>query len=79
MVDPIEAELLAMLQEPSAVTEQRKQIAGDIAMQKMGLALAPLINARLAHLAETISRNAEPLPPEFQDAIFDDVENLYED
>lgn len=59
MGDPIEDELLAILQEPTAVTVQRAQIAHDIAMQKMGLSLAPLIKARMAHLAETLTKSKE--------------------
>ena len=52
--DPIEAELLAMLQEPTAEKVRREQIKADILMQRVGRAIAPAMNKCFANLAADI-------------------------
>jgi hypothetical protein len=59
MGDPIDAQLLAMLQEPTAVTVQRKQIAHDIAMQKMGILAAGMINSYLVSVEKHLTKSEE--------------------
>lgn len=54
MADDTEAELLAMLREPSAEKVKRDQVRADILMRDVGRALAPLINAHLARLDRII-------------------------
>ena len=54
MADEIEAELLAMLQEPTAKRVRREQDRADILMRDVGRALAPMVNAMLADVAKRI-------------------------
>ena len=49
-----EAELLAMLKEPTVDRVRRDQIKADTLMRDVGRALAPVVNSMLADLAERI-------------------------
>lgn len=55
----VEAELLAMLQEPTAEKVRRDQIRADILMRDVGRALAPMVNSMLADLSEKIGKDKE--------------------
>lgn len=50
--DPIDAELLAMLREPTSDKVQLDQVRADILMRDVGRALAPMVNLMLADLVE---------------------------
>jgi hypothetical protein len=56
-----EQELLDMLKEPTVDKVRRDQIKADILLRDVGRALAPLVNDRLAKLAEQIA--SEKLKP----------------
>lgn len=56
----VEAELMAMLQEPTAEKVKREQIRGDVLMRDLGRALAPLVNNILADVEKNLTKSKEP-------------------
>ena len=59
MGDEIEAELLAMLQEPTADRVLRDKIRADRLMLIVGRAIAPQVNAALFELQKKIDQSKE--------------------
>jgi hypothetical protein len=60
----VEAELMAMLQEPTAEKVRRDQIKADTLMRDFGRALAPLINAHLSNVENDTTKSEEGLADE---------------
>ena len=59
MSDPIERELLEMLQEPTLAEVRRKIREHDVTMFRLGVALAPTINKLFVDLHERIASEHE--------------------
>lgn len=57
----VEAELMAMMQEPTAEKVRRDQIRGDVLMRDLGRALAPLVNNMLADVEKNLTKSKEGL------------------
>ena len=64
MTDPIERELLEMLQEPTVVPVRRKIRERDVTMFQLGVALAPTINTLFVDLHERIKNVASDYSPD---------------
>lgn len=58
MTNEAEQELLSMLTEPTSEQVRKKVMAQDIAMARVGRALAPAVNKVLAELADKIEDQA---------------------